>query len=107
MAFSTNAIAAASGPVTIRAYDDPVSDSAGVPYPGHVEGAEVRRKQRIDWSYAIAAKEVTLAQFLQFRKDHQADTPSEDCPVDTVSWHEAAAYCNWVSKRLSVKFRLL
>ncbi len=30
-----------------------------------------QRKERIDWSYAIGAKEVTVDQFLRFRKDHQ------------------------------------
>jgi formylglycine-generating enzyme required for sulfatase activity len=60
-----------------------------------------RKKQRIDYGYTIAAKEVTLEQFLKFRKDHPFQkqyAPSNDCPVMEVSWHDVAAYCNWLSK---------
>ncbi len=28
----------------------------------------------------------------------RAVTPTEDCPVDAVSWFEAARYCNWLSR---------
>jgi serine/threonine protein kinase/formylglycine-generating enzyme required for sulfatase activity len=60
-----------------------------------------RKKHRIDYGYAIAAKEVTLGQFLKFRKDHPFQkqyAPSSDCPAMEVTWNDAAAYCNWLSK---------
>jgi formylglycine-generating enzyme required for sulfatase activity len=46
---------------------------------------------------------VTVAQFLKFHKDHDHEgykqyAPTVDCPVMMISWHDAAAYCNWVSK---------
>jgi serine/threonine protein kinase/formylglycine-generating enzyme required for sulfatase activity len=61
-----------------------------------------RQRQRIEHSFAIAAKEVTVEEFARFRGDHRpneevARTP--DCPVNSVSWYEAAAYCNWLSER--------
>jgi formylglycine-generating enzyme required for sulfatase activity len=59
-------------------------------------------KVRVERRFALAAREVTVAEFLRFRKDHQhfqQYAPTEDCPVNMVSWYDAAAYCNWLSKQ--------
>jgi hypothetical protein len=56
----------------------------------------------IDYDYAIASHEVTVAEFLRFRGGHDVynlATPTEDCPVGNVSWHMAAEYCNWLSEQ--------
>jgi formylglycine-generating enzyme required for sulfatase activity/tetratricopeptide (TPR) repeat protein len=69
-------------------------------FPG--AGMELRHWQRIGRSFAIASKEVTVEQFLRFREGHPADkraAPSADCPVNNVTWYEAAAYCNWLSEQ--------
>ena len=63
------------------------------------EGEE-RHWQQIGRSFAIASKEVTVDQFLRFRQDHEylkAYAPTSDCPVNLVTWYDAAAYCNWLS----------
>jgi len=68
---------------------------------------ETQHTKRIMRSFAIAAKEVTMGQFRRFHKDYfQTDyedgkeaSPSDDCPVNTVSWYQAASYCNWLSKK--------
>jgi formylglycine-generating enzyme required for sulfatase activity len=64
-------------------------------------GEEQRQQQwQIDHSFALAAQEVTLAEFLRFRKEHgnfKKNDPTLNCPVNGVSWYDAAAYCNWLS----------
>jgi formylglycine-generating enzyme required for sulfatase activity len=65
------------------------------------EGKEKYKKQ-LNRRYAIASKEVTVEEYLRFRKDHRyvgTKAPLGDCPVNAVTWWEAAAYCNWLSKR--------
>jgi formylglycine-generating enzyme required for sulfatase activity len=60
---------------------------------------------RIPRSFAIAAKEVTVEQFLKFRWDHRymaKYSPRPDGPIINVTWYEAAAYCNWLSEKEGV-----
>jgi formylglycine-generating enzyme required for sulfatase activity len=59
-------------------------------------------RRRINRSYAIAAKEVTVREFREFRREHQYSkeySPTPDCPINQVSWMTAAAYCNWLSEK--------
>jgi formylglycine-generating enzyme required for sulfatase activity len=71
--------------------------------PGDFETMEggKRVKVRVESRFALAAREVTVAEFRRFRKGHpyfKGYAPTEDCPVSSVSWYDAAAYCNWLSK---------
>jgi formylglycine-generating enzyme required for sulfatase activity len=65
---------------------------------------ETMHRRRIGRTFALAAKPVTVEQFLRFRKEHakfywQQYAPTDDCPVHGPSWYEAAEYCNWLSKQ--------
>jgi formylglycine-generating enzyme required for sulfatase activity len=72
--------------------------------PGEFETAagDKRLKVRVERRFALAAREVTVAEFRRFRKDHlyfKETAPTEDCPMNLVSWYDAAAYCNWLSEQ--------
>jgi formylglycine-generating enzyme required for sulfatase activity len=66
--------------------------------------------KRIDRSFAIATKEVTVEQFQAFlmvkhlnphpsMERYRVYNPEPECPVLFVSWYQAAAYCNWLSEQ--------
>jgi serine/threonine protein kinase/formylglycine-generating enzyme required for sulfatase activity len=71
---------------------------------GHENGpegrVEVQHRRHIGRNFAIASKEVTVEQFLAFRDIHwnKAFSPPGH-PINTVTWYEAAEYCNWLSKQ--------
>ncbi|MEP6923864.1 MAG: SUMF1/EgtB/PvdO family nonheme iron enzyme [Pyrinomonadaceae bacterium] len=61
-------------------------------------------------SFAIAETEVTNAQYREFIDSTNAKfklpVGKDDEPVTGVSWSEAKAYCDWLSKKLEVEVRL-
>jgi formylglycine-generating enzyme required for sulfatase activity/tRNA A-37 threonylcarbamoyl transferase component Bud32 len=56
-------------------------------------------ERSIDYTFAISAHEVTREQFEHYSADVAAleSSPERDCPVNFVSWYEAARYCRWLS----------
>jgi formylglycine-generating enzyme required for sulfatase activity len=70
---------------------------------GGPEGdAERLHSEGIPRSFAIAAREVTVDQFLKFRPDFDYKkkyAPTGECPVNALTWYEAVAYCNWLSDK--------
>jgi len=94
--------------------------------PGYEPGRDKSQDEslhrvRIPRSFAIATKEVTVAQFQRFldanpaikqhgrtagAKDPSREgpivrraSPDDECPQILVIWYEAAQYCNWLSQQ--------
>src|SRR5207253_1205652 len=63
---------------------------------------ELPHWRRIERSFAIAGKKVTVREFEAFRAAHpvvKQYSPDPDGPVVIVSWYEAAQYCRWLSEQ--------
>jgi formylglycine-generating enzyme required for sulfatase activity len=77
--------------------------------PGRVEVGEPMHRRRIERTFAIGTKEVTNAQFRQFRPNRKgvakAYSPGLDTPAVEVTWYVAAEYCNWLSEREGIPER--
>lgn len=67
--------------------------------------SEVTHRCRIPRRYAIGTREVTVEQFLESDSDFEyvpEFSPHRDCPVNNVTWYDAARYCRWLSEREGV-----
>jgi formylglycine-generating enzyme required for sulfatase activity/tRNA A-37 threonylcarbamoyl transferase component Bud32 len=58
--------------------------------------------RKIDHNFAIAVKPITVAQWMQFVKAPsfaRRYSPEPDGPMISLSWFDAARYCNWLSEQ--------
>jgi eukaryotic-like serine/threonine-protein kinase len=58
--------------------------------------------RHIERTFAIATTEVTLAQYMRFQPKFRhlsQHAPEVDCPINAVTWLEAACYCRWLSEQ--------
>jgi serine/threonine protein kinase/formylglycine-generating enzyme required for sulfatase activity len=65
-------------------------------------GVEMQRHVRIDYPFAVMSHQVTVGEFLEFRKGffyRKYFSPESDCPINNVAWYDAVAYCNWLNER--------
>ncbi len=64
---------------------------------------ETLREVNMSRLFYLSTHEVTNAQFRQFASGHDSgkfveqNLNEDDMPATSVGWHEAAAYCNWLS----------
>ncbi|MCA9200693.1 MAG: SUMF1/EgtB/PvdO family nonheme iron enzyme, partial [Planctomycetales bacterium] len=58
----------------------------------------------IDYDFSIATTEVTVAQFRMFReKEYNSQySPDAHCPMNNVTFFDAAAYCRWLSEQAGI-----
>ena len=77
--------------------------------PDGLESVEVGSRlhyQNIPRSFSIASAETTVEQFRSFMDDNSwvsreqltVNSSESDSPQTQVTWYEAAAYCNWLSR---------
>jgi formylglycine-generating enzyme required for sulfatase activity len=69
---------------------------------GRIPEWENQHRRRIGRSYALAAHEVTVRQYQEFRPEYRPEpthAPTQDGPAISVSWFEAAEFCNWLSEQ--------
>lgn len=91
----------------------PIEFTMGSP-PGEPDRQDDEKlhPERMARSFAISTHELTLEQFLrspmgnddakQFAIDAQG-RHDERCPATGLSWYQAAAYCNWLSKEENIR----
>ncbi len=66
---------------------------------------ETQRRVRLTRSFYIGLREVTNAEFREFRPNHTSGAEKykqlagSDHPVVMLGWADAASYCNWLSDR--------
>jgi formylglycine-generating enzyme required for sulfatase activity/tetratricopeptide (TPR) repeat protein len=94
---------------TFAVIEGPVEFDMGSPptEPDRYAPSEILHRVRIPRRFAIAAKEVTVEQYDRFVKETPEDdhakndrySPDPKGPMNNVSWYDAAAYCNWLSRK--------
>jgi formylglycine-generating enzyme required for sulfatase activity len=72
---------------------------------------ETRHRRRIDRSFAVAMKSVTVAEFKDFLQTKppavasnyaENHSPESECPFHGEDWYAAAKFCRWLSEREGV-----
>ena len=94
---------------TFAVIEGPVEFRMGSPpsEPDRIDVNETPHRRIISRHFAIATKEVTVEEYQEFVKenpgvDHATNdkySPDPKGPINRVSWYDATAYCNWLSRK--------
>lgn len=64
---------------------------------------ETQRKVSIDHGFAIMCHQVTVSEYLRFAGNEffyrKYFSPDSECPINSVTWFNAVAYCNWLNEQ--------
>ena len=95
---------------TFAVIDGPVEFRMGSPpsEPDRIAATELPHRRIIPRRFAVAAREVTVEEYQEFVKDNPGVvdharndkfSPDPKGPMNGVSWFDAVAYCNWLSRK--------
>jgi formylglycine-generating enzyme required for sulfatase activity len=94
---------------TFAVIEGPVEFRMGSPptEPDRSADHELAHHRAIPRRFAVAAKEVTVEEYQEFVKENPEvdhannddDSPDLKGPMNQVSWYDAVAYCNWLSRK--------
>jgi formylglycine-generating enzyme len=89
--------------------DGPAADYKMSVHPTDDQSADIDEKPvhrvTITASFQIGATEVTLGQYRQFKPEHNP-RGADDEAVTGVSWNDAVAFCDWLSRKEGRAYRL-
>ncbi len=91
--------------------DGPPADYRMMKHPAKFDDADwdekPAHKVTITQPFHLAAMEVTVAQYRQFKPDHNATKDkADDAAVTHVSWQDAVKFCEWLSAKEKRPYRL-
>jgi serine/threonine protein kinase len=91
---------------TMTVVNGPVTFTAGSPEtePGRAPNERSITQSKIDYSFAVSAREITMEQFRQFRPNAEFAWAAADprCPANKISFDDAVQYCRWLSAKEGV-----
>jgi len=94
----------------VMGQDGPQSDYQISKHPDRFDEAEWDEKPvhkvTISQPFYIGATEVTLGQYRQFKPEFSKGKGADDDAVSGVSWDDAVAFCEWLTKKEGKPYRL-
>ncbi len=94
----------------IMGQDGPAADYRMNKHPEKCDDADWDEKPAhpvtITTGFLMGATEVTLGQYRRFKPEHRRDNGTDDEAARGVSWNDAVAFCEWLSKKEGKPYRL-